>query len=197
MCLRMWSNSLKLSIVLSMFVFQKTHFHLPVHFQMEIFLLNSIENENKSFKKFKYIQLFSIFKQQITIFCKIHTVTVLVTYVLETKYSKQYFLHLNVGAFTKEDDYQKHTALMVATQKEYIDCIDLLIEEGADVNVVDTDGHSALFRAVIKNKLQSFLPLLKAGSDVNIADHNKKTALIFAAAKGYALYVYFPRILGS
>lgn len=59
----------------------------------------------------------------------------------------------------------------------------LLIERGADVDVVDTEGQTPLHHAT-KSRCQSTVEvLLDCGCDVTIKDHNGCTALHYSAQK--------------
>ena len=62
-------------------------------------------------------------------------------------------------------------------------CVNLLIYNGADVNIFDEDGKTALMCAAAAVGNETVVRLLiNAGADVNIADNQGRTALIEAAS---------------
>lgn len=61
---------------------------------------------------------------------------------------------------------------------------ELLIQHGANPNVVNQHGHSALHRAVVKENKKLVDVLLKAGADVNQLDNQNRTVLHISAKKG-------------
>ena len=71
-----------------------------------------------------------------------------------------------VGFFYHENST---TALMRASENGHQECLSLLIELGADVNVSDENGPTALFYAASAGHPNCLDLLLKAGADVNIS----------------------------
>ena len=64
--------------------------------------------------------------------------------------------------------------------------LELLIQEGGDVNVQDyMYGTTALMEAARDGQAECVELLIEAGADVNIQNKRGKTALILAAHKGY------------
>ena len=66
----------------------------------------------------------------------------------------------------------------------WCDIVRLLIEAGAEVNVVDRDGHSALVYAIVKQswiqaerQLEGMQMLIDSGADVNCRDREGVTPL--------------------
>jgi len=62
--------------------------------------------------------------------------------------------------------------------------VELLIKNGAGVNVGDEDGISALHVAAREGQVSICEVLIKAGADVNLKDKNEQTPLHLAAAAG-------------
>ncbi|XP_051169281.1 ankyrin-2-like [Leptopilina boulardi] len=61
-----------------------------------------------------------------------------------------------------------------------IQLVDILLKNGADVNIVNEDGKTPLYVATKLNNIQLVEILLKNGADVNIANHLGETALYVA-----------------
>ncbi|CAF1460677.1 unnamed protein product [Adineta steineri] len=76
------------------------------------------------------------------------------------------------------------TALMLAVKHGKTDSVELLLENGAAVNLQDTDGSTALMCAV-EHELLNIVKLLltKPECDVNIADNDGQTAVSIATNK--------------
>ena len=64
--------------------------------------------------------------------------------------------------------------IIIATMKDHCDCVELLIQAGADVNVVENNekGHSALMHAAEKGFHNCIELLVKAGAEINRALRN-------------------------
>ena len=63
----------------------------------------------------------------------------------------------------------KATALMKAAENGHHECLSLLVELGADVNLSDGKGPSALFFASCAGHAKSVKLLIEAGADVNMS----------------------------
>ena len=66
----------------------------------------------------------------------------------------------------------------------HVECLQALLDAGADVNYVNSEKEHALVLAAGDRKDQCVEMLVKAGADVNIADSIGKTALMFASKYG-------------
>ena len=75
------------------------------------------------------------------------------------------------------------TPLMLAAQYNYVNCVDLLLKEGADVNICDDEGNAALLKAA--DKFESLKLLIQAGADVNVTNDSKRSALMVALWEGH------------
>ena len=73
------------------------------------------------------------------------------------------------------------TPLIAAAKNEKDECVQLLINKGADVNIVDSDGNTAL---MYEKHVNCVKLLLEAGADVNHGNQRQKTALMFGADSG-------------
>jgi hypothetical protein len=79
-----------------------------------------------------------------------------------------------------------NTALTEAVRKGHVDCVEVLLKHGADVNVVSNYGTTALMRAAEQGHVDCVEVLLKHGANVNAADNYGWTALIWAATNGHS-----------
>ena len=79
---------------------------------------------------------------------------------------------------------QGKTLLEWAIYFKRIDWVNGLIEEGAEVDVIDEDGKTALMRAVEENLPEVINLLLEAGADPNIKNQDELTALELAEKIG-------------
>ena len=77
------------------------------------------------------------------------------------------------------------TALMAAAVTGQTETGRLLIEHGADPNVVGPRGNTALMRAVGRNRPAMARILITAGANVNAKDADGSTPLMIAAANGF------------
>jgi hypothetical protein len=79
------------------------------------------------------------------------------------------------------------TPLMKAADNGLVDCLEVLLKHGADVNVVDNDGNTALIVAADNGHLDCIEALLKHGADLNVVGNEERGALMWAAYGGCAL----------
>jgi len=75
-------------------------------------------------------------------------------------------------------------ALSMASMKGYIDIVNLLIENGVNVNAKGNNGWTALMHASSGGYLAIVEILIKNGADVNAKNINGSTALMVASMKG-------------
>ncbi len=76
----------------------------------------------------------------------------------------------------------RKTPLIIAVKKGYIQIIENLIENGADLNEVDGKGRSPIDVACKNNQVHTLQLLLKAGANVK-DDKNSFNSLHFAVSK--------------
>ena len=88
---------------------------------------------------------------------------------------------VDVNAKTKDSK----TALMLACRKGNIDAINILLNAGADPNIIDASGHTCLHHAVagVCSK-EVLLTIINYGADVNMKSKNNTTALMVASERG-------------
>ena len=88
-------------------------------------------------------------------------------------------VNVNMGDSTR---CENNTALMYAAYKGSLQCVKVLIEAGADVNVGDKKGQTALSYAAYSGSHECVNNLLVAGADVNKKNKNGCTALYYAVS---------------
>lgn len=83
------------------------------------------------------------------------------------------------------------TALMVACANGHIQIANILIENGADVNISDNTGETALMVASANDNLETIKLLIQHGADVNTKDIDGETALMVASQNGHIATINF------
>jgi ankyrin repeat protein len=91
---------------------------------------------------------------------------------------------LRLGANVNATDVRGYSALMMAeactTRPGRPELVELLIANGAAVNLQARDGRTALMCAATNSDTQAVKALLKSGASVNIADNEGQAALMKA-----------------
>ncbi|ELU07162.1 hypothetical protein CAPTEDRAFT_143836, partial [Capitella teleta] len=72
-----------------------------------------------------------------------------------------------------------------------VDCVRLLLDNGAPVYLQDEDGRPALFLAAQMNHVPITKQLIEGGANINTRDSKQKTALILASEYGNDEVVQF------
>jgi uncharacterized protein len=80
--------------------------------------------------------------------------------------------------------YERHP-LVIATDKNFIDISNLLIEAGAEVNLDPNEDLTPLSNAVYFNSIELVKKLVEAGADVNAAGDESRPALSVAGSYGH------------
>ncbi|XP_071511862.1 E3 ubiquitin-protein ligase MIB2-like [Diadema antillarum] len=80
-------------------------------------------------------------------------------------------------------EVQGNRPLDVASYKGHLAVVDLLVRNGAKLDVKDKDGDTALCNAVYQNETKIVEYLLKKGANSNIANNSMRSALHIAVAK--------------
>ncbi len=77
--------------------------------------------------------------------------------------------------------HDEATVIIIAAGKEYVEVVEILIANGADVNATSIYGSTALGEAAIKGNNQIVNLLLDAGAQLNPTNRRWKTPLMWAA----------------
>lgn len=83
-----------------------------------------------------------------------------------------------------EIDGYGRAALHYAAERD-IFCVEILLENGADINIGDGNQDTPLHWATFKNNLDCVKILLQRGAKVDAEDYNNDTPLSWAARKGH------------
>ena len=67
------------------------------------------------------------------------------------------------------------------------ECLQLLIEAGADANFANNNGDTAILKAAIKGSCECLQILIGAGANVNTSNHKGETALMLTSKRGRSL----------
>ena len=89
---------------------------------------------------------------------------------------------LDDGVLVNRANNRGETALMHATLRGHLQCMQLLIDRGADVNAIakGADGRSAVAYACMRSEVETLKLLLDRGGDVNARGDEEMTPLMYA-----------------
>ena len=79
--------------------------------------------------------------------------------------------------------------LNIVKCKPNVECVKMLLDQGADVNTCDSRGKTALMYAAWIDNAECIDVLLEAGADVNMSDARGMTALMEASSAGNSVCV--------
>jgi ankyrin repeat protein len=85
-----------------------------------------------------------------------------------------------------ERDAEGRTLLMFAARFGFYNCARLLLQNGANTEVVDCAGHTALMLACVDNRMDIVILLLEHGAEVETMSNSGNTPLMFASNSGLA-----------
>jgi cytohesin len=94
-------------------------------------------------------------------------------------------LHKEGASVTGQIDDHGSSPLHYAAAAGHVAVVSWLIEQGADVKVVDKTGVAALHRASKEGQIGAMELLLESGADVNVKNENGVAALHVAALRGH------------
>ncbi len=83
------------------------------------------------------------------------------------------------------------TPLMWAAEGGHTDCVEYLIQNGAQLDLMDFKGRAAFHLAAEGGHLEVMKRLVEAGQDVNQKDWTDRTPLMWAAGKGHTACVQY------
>lgn len=75
--------------------------------------------------------------------------------------------------------------LYAACCSNSLEIIQLLINEGVDLNSTNQEGATALYISALNGNLEALFMLLEAGADVSIADNVRASIISFVHASAY------------
>ena len=78
-------------------------------------------------------------------------------------------------------DSENRSALFYAANGGFLDCAELLVSRGAELDARDKDGATALQKAVLSNHPRMVEYLLKMGANPEVADSSQNTCMHFCA----------------
>ncbi|EMP34824.1 Ankyrin repeat and SOCS box protein 1, partial [Chelonia mydas] len=78
------------------------------------------------------------------------------------------------------------TPLRIAATAGHGNCVDFLLQKGAEIDLVDVKGQTALYVAVVNGHLECAQILLEAGADPNGSHHHRSTPVYHTSRVGRA-----------
>lgn len=79
--------------------------------------------------------------------------------------------------------YRKNTALHIAAEDDFYECVKILLDKGANINAVNGDGQTPLHLACLSQSVESVNVLIERGANVNAIYKDGRTALHAAIVK--------------
>jgi ankyrin repeat protein len=90
--------------------------------------------------------------------------------------------YIDIGFdLNKQNKYSNDTALMCASWNGHIECLQLLIDAGANVNMQNIDGNTALIWASRNSHIECLQLLVDAGADLYTRNKDGYTAFTWAS----------------
>ncbi|XP_057671401.1 transient receptor potential cation channel subfamily A member 1 isoform X2 [Diorhabda carinulata] len=81
-------------------------------------------------------------------------------------------------------DVQKMTPLHCAAMFDHPEIVEYLIQEGADINVMDKERRSPMLLAALRGGWRTVHTLIRLGADINIKDVNRRNVLHLVVMNG-------------
>lgn len=88
-------------------------------------------------------------------------------------------------------DLNGNTLLIVAATKNYVNCVKLLIEHSADLEIINDNGENALMCASKEGNIDIVDLLIKSKVSLDTQDKHGETALIMASRQSHNLIVEY------
>ncbi len=85
----------------------------------------------------------------------------------------------------QRDGWMATIPLMYAAMRGHTDCVEYLLQNGAQLDLKDRDGKTALHLAADGGHLEVIKKLVEKGQDVNRKDWGETTPLMEASGKGH------------
>eukprot|EP00731_Ephydatia_muelleri_P005630 Em0002g1806a len=82
-------------------------------------------------------------------------------------------------------DKDRWTALMLASMEGHMECVKVLLDNGAEINIQDKEGWTTLMKSSRAGHMECVTVLLDKGAEVNIQDTEGWTALMLASRAGH------------
>ncbi len=90
-----------------------------------------------------------------------------------------------------------NTPLICAAGKGHTDCVEYLLQNGAQLDLKDQSGESALHMAALGGHLEVMKRLVDGGADVNQWDRWERTPLMWAVDRGHTEFVEYLLQIGA
>jgi uncharacterized protein len=87
-------------------------------------------------------------------------------------------------AWLLDNQCQPEQPLILAAQQGRSDVLGYLLQQGADLSLLDQYGNNALWAACFANASDCIAQLLQAGIDIDYQNPSGSTALIYASSSG-------------
>jgi len=87
---------------------------------------------------------------------------------MEEEFAQFTAIYAQIAAYLVEYSFQIFGAVDAAVSMRSPRIVRLLIDYGADINMIDSDGDTPLYRAASQGSLEIVKALLNAGADVDV-----------------------------
>ena len=97
----------------------------------------------------------------------------------------KYLLKFGACIDTKDNYSKDETPIIIAIKRDSMECVNLLLSHGCDVNIKCGDGYTALMYAVFNNNIECVNALIAVGCDIDAKSDVGYTALMYATTYDY------------